>query len=46
MAPTRRVLIRTFRTIKDLDDVAVIAAVVLERDSAGKVQVKEHAVGS
>ncbi len=34
-----------FRTIKDLDDVAVIAAVVLERDSAGKVQVKEHGGG-
>ncbi len=34
-----------FRTIKGLDDTFVIAAVVLQRDSAGKVDVKEHGGG-
>jgi len=34
-----------FRAIKELDDVAVIAAVVLDRDAAGKVNVKEHGGG-
>jgi uncharacterized membrane protein len=34
-----------FRAIKELDDVAVVAAVVLERDAAGKVHVKEHGGG-
>jgi uncharacterized membrane protein len=31
-----------FEAIKELDDVAVVAAVVLQRDGAGKVTVKEH----
>jgi uncharacterized membrane protein len=34
-----------FRAIKKLDDVAVVAAVVLDRDAAGKVNVKEHGGG-
>ena len=34
-----------FQTIKGLDDTLVVAAVVLERDSAGKVDVKEHGGG-
>ena len=31
-----------FTTIKSLDDVSVVAAVVLTRDADGKVKVKEH----
>jgi uncharacterized membrane protein len=31
-----------FQMIKALDDTAAVAAVVMERDSAGKVEVKEH----
>jgi uncharacterized membrane protein len=31
-----------FKAIKELDDIAVIAAVVLQRDGEGKVTVKEH----
>ena len=34
-----------FRALKELDDVAVVAAVVLDRDSAGEVHVKEHGGG-
>jgi uncharacterized membrane protein len=34
-----------FTTIKELDDVAVVAAVVLARDADGKVEVKEHGGG-
>jgi uncharacterized membrane protein len=34
-----------FLAIKELDDVAVVAAVVLDRDAAGKVHVKEHGGG-
>ena len=34
-----------FETIKSLEDVAVTAAVVLSRDSSGKVDVKEHGGG-
>ncbi len=34
-----------FTTIKELDDVAVVAAVVLSRDADGKVEVKEHGGG-
>ena len=34
-----------FRAIKELDDVAVVAAVVLDRDAEGKVHVKEHGGG-
>jgi len=34
-----------FQTIKGLDDTDVVAAVVLTRDSAGKVQVTEHGGG-
>ena len=34
-----------FQTIKGLGDTAVVAAVVLERDSSGKVEVKEHGGG-
>ena len=34
-----------FRAIKELDDVAVVAAVVLDRDAVGKVNVKEHGGG-
>ena len=34
-----------FKTIKGLDDTAVVAAVVLSRDSDGKVEVKEHGGG-
>jgi uncharacterized membrane protein len=31
-----------YQTIKGLGDAAVVAAVIMERDSAGKVEVKEH----
>jgi uncharacterized membrane protein len=31
-----------FESIKELDDIAVVAAVVLQRDGGGKVTVKEH----
>ena len=31
-----------FEAIKALDDTAVVAAVVLDRDAEGKVTVKEH----
>ena len=31
-----------FKAIKKMEDVAVVAAVVLDRDAAGKVNVKEH----
>jgi len=34
-----------FTTIKALEDTAVVAAVVLSRDSDGKVEVKEHGGG-
>ena len=34
-----------FQTIKGLGDTVVVAAVVMERDSAGKVEVKEHGGG-
>jgi len=34
-----------FATIKDLGDTAVVAAVVLQRDSAGEVEVVEHGGG-
>lgn len=34
-----------FEAIKGLDDVAVVAAVVLRRDSTGKVEVTEHGGG-
>ena len=34
-----------FTSIKDVEDTAVAAAVVLSRDSAGKVEVKEHGGG-
>jgi uncharacterized membrane protein len=34
-----------FETIKGMGDTAVVAAVVLQRDSAGKVEVKEHGGG-
>jgi len=34
-----------FTSIKSLDDTAVVAAVVLSRDAAGKVEVKEHGGG-
>jgi uncharacterized membrane protein len=34
-----------FRAIKELGDVAVLAAVVLDRDATGKVHVKEHGGG-
>ena len=34
-----------FKAIKKMDDVAVVAAVVLDRDAAGKVNVKEHGGG-
>lgn len=34
-----------FKTIKGLGDTAVVAAVVLERDASGKVEVKEHGGG-
>ncbi len=34
-----------FEILKNIDDTAVVAAVVLERDSAGKVEVKEHGGG-
>ncbi|WP_314506868.1 DUF1269 domain-containing protein [uncultured Microbacterium sp.] len=34
-----------FTAIKDVDDVAVVAAVVLSRDADGKVAVKEHGGG-
>ena len=34
-----------FQTIKGVDDAYVVAAVVLTRDSAGKVQVTEHGGG-
>jgi uncharacterized membrane protein len=34
-----------FTRIKDVDDLSVVAAVVLSRDSDGKVEVKEHGGG-
>lgn len=34
-----------FTIIKDMDDVAVVAAVVLSRDADGRVEVKEHGGG-
>ena len=34
-----------FEAIKKMEDVAVVAAVVLDRDAAGKVNVKEHGGG-
>lgn len=34
-----------FAALKGLEDTAVVAAVVLSRDSAGKVEVKEHGGG-
>jgi uncharacterized membrane protein len=34
-----------FQTIKGLSDTAVVAAAVMERDTAGKVEVKEHGGG-
>jgi uncharacterized membrane protein len=34
-----------FQTIKELDDIAVVAAVVLRRDASGKVEVTEHGGG-
>jgi uncharacterized membrane protein len=34
-----------FKTLKDLGDTAVVAAVVLSRDSSGQVAVKEHGGG-
>ena len=34
-----------FATLKALEDTAVVAAVVLSRDSAGKVEVREHGGG-
>jgi uncharacterized membrane protein len=34
-----------FETIKSIEDTAVVAAVVLSRDSSGKVEVKEHGGG-
>lgn len=34
-----------FKTIKSMDDTVVVAAVVLDRDAAGKVEVKEHGGG-
>ena len=34
-----------FQTLKGLDDTYVVAAVVLSRDAAGKVEVKEHGGG-
>jgi len=34
-----------FQTLKSIDDAAVVAAVVLERDTSGKVEVKEHGGG-
>jgi len=34
-----------FKAIKKMEDVAVVAAVVLDRDAAGKVNVKEHGGG-
>jgi uncharacterized membrane protein len=34
-----------FKTIKTLDDTAVVAAVVLSSDSSGQVKVKEHGGG-
>jgi uncharacterized membrane protein len=36
---------KDFEEIKDLDDFTVVAAVVLSRDEAGKVEVKEHGGG-
>jgi uncharacterized membrane protein len=34
-----------FKAIKSMGDTAVVAAVVLQRDSSGKVEVKEHGGG-
>lgn len=34
-----------FRAIKEMDDVVVVAAVVLDRDTGGDVHVKEHGGG-
>jgi uncharacterized membrane protein len=34
-----------FAAIKEMDDLSVVAAVVLSRDEAGKVEVKEHGGG-
>jgi len=34
-----------FEAIKKMEDIAVVAAVVLDRDAAGKVNVKEHGGG-
>ena len=34
-----------FDTLKNIDDAAVVAAVVLQRDASGKVEVKEHGGG-
>jgi len=34
-----------FTAINDVEDTAIVAAVVLSRDSAGKVEVKEHGGG-
>ena len=34
-----------FKAIKKMEDVAVVAAVVLDRDATGKVNVKEHGGG-
>ena len=36
---------KDFQAIKDLEDVAVVAAVVLDRDADGEVHVKEHGGG-
>ena len=34
-----------FKTIKSMDDAAVVAAVVLSRDASGQIEVKEHGGG-
>ena len=34
-----------FEILKNIDDAAVVAAVVLQRDASGKVEVKEHGGG-
>ena len=34
-----------FKSIKGLDDAAVVAAVVLSRDESGRTEVKEHGGG-
>lgn len=36
---------KDFAAIKELDDVAVVAAIVISRDAEGKVEVKEHGGG-